>query len=134
MITDLMGGTLSFSIDTLPQNVPYMKGGKLRALAVTSRARAAIAPELPTVVEEGMPFLVAENFIGVTAPAGLPDAVLKRLHAAIQESLDDANFTKRLGELGLTVRKMSQADFTGFVQNQIRGWEPAVRASGAKLN
>ena len=104
MITDLMGGTLSFSIDTLPQNVPYMKRGKLRALAVTSRARAAIAAELPTVVEEAMPFLVAENFIGVTAPAGLPEAVVKRLHAAIQESLDDANFAKRLGELGLTVR------------------------------
>jgi len=134
MITDLMGGTLSFSIDTLPQNVPHIKSGKLRALAVTSRARAAIAPELPTVVEEGMPFLVAENFIGVTAPAGLPEAVVKRLHTAIQESLDDANFAKRLGELGLTVRKMPQADFSAFVQNQIRGWEPAVRASGAKLN
>ena len=132
MITDLMGGTLSFSLDTLPQNVPHMKGGKLRARG--HFARAAIAPELPTVVEEGMPFLVAENLIGVTAPAGLPEAVVKRLHASIQESLDDANFAKRLGELGLTVRKMPQADFTAFVQNQIRGWEPAVRASGAKLN
>jgi tripartite-type tricarboxylate transporter receptor subunit TctC len=134
MITDLMGGTLSFSIDTLPQNVPHMKGGKLRALAVTSRARAAIAPELPTVVEEGMPFLVAENFIGVSAPAGMPEAAMRRLHAAVQDSLDDANFVKRLGELGLTVRKMSQPEFAAFVQNQIRGWEPAVKASGAKLN
>ena len=134
MITDLMGGTLSFSVDTLPQNVPHMKAGKLRPLAVTSRARAAIAAELPTVVEEGMPFLVAENFIGVSAPAGVPEAVVRRLHAAVQESLDDAIFVKRLGELGLTVRKMSQPDFTTFVQNQIRGWEPAVKASGAKLN
>ncbi|MSQ54098.1 MAG: tripartite tricarboxylate transporter substrate binding protein [Betaproteobacteria bacterium] len=134
MITDLIGGTLSFSFDTLPQNVPHMKGGKLRALAVTSSARAAIAPDLPTVLEEGMPFLVAENFIGVSAPAALPDAVTRRLHAAIQESLDDANFAKRLGELGLAIRKMPQADFATFVQNQIRGWEPAVRASGAKLN
>ena len=134
MITDLIGGTLNFSIDTLPQNVPHMRAGKLRALAVTSRARAAIAPELPTVVEEGMPFLVAENFIGVSAPAGLPEAIAKRLHGAIQDSLDDAVFVKRLGELGLTVRKMTQAEFAAFVQNQIRGWEPAVRASGAKLN
>jgi tripartite-type tricarboxylate transporter receptor subunit TctC len=134
MITDLMGGTLSFSVDTLPQNVPHMKAGKLRPLAVTSRARAAIAPELPTVVEEGMPFLVAENFIGVSAPAGVPEAVVRRLHGAVQESLDDAVFVKRLGELGLTVRKMSQPEFTVFVQNQIRGWEPAVKASGAKLN
>lgn len=134
MITDLMGGTLSFSVDTLPQNVPHMKAGRLRPLAVTSRARAAIAPELPTVVEEAMPFLVAENFIGVSAPAGVPEAVVRRLHGAVQESLDDATFVKRLGELGLTVRKMSQPEFTAFVQNQIRGWEPAVKASGAKLN
>ncbi len=134
MITDLIGGTLSFSIDTLPQNVPHMKAGKLRALAVTSRARSQIAPELPTVVEEGMPFLVAENFIGVSAPAGTPAPVAARLHGAIQESLDDATFAKRLAELGLAIRKMSQADFGAFVQNQIQGWEPAVRASGAKLN
>jgi tripartite-type tricarboxylate transporter receptor subunit TctC len=134
MIADLMGGTLSFSLDTLPQNVPHMKAGKLRPLAVTSRARAAIAPELPTVVEEGMPFLVAENFIGVSAPAGVPEAVARRLHGAVQESLDDGAFVKRLGELGLTVRKMSQPEFAAFVQNQIRGWEPAVKASGAKLN
>ena len=134
MITDLIGGTLSFSIDTLPQNVPHMKAGKLRALAVTSRARSQIAPELPTVVEEGMPFLVAENFIGVSAPAGTPAPVAARLHGAIQESLDDAVFAKRLAELGLAIRKMSQADFGAFVQSQIQGWEPAVRASGAKLN
>src|SRR5258706_5501265 len=134
MITDLMGGTLSFSLDTLPQNIPHMKAGKLRPLAVTSRARVAIAPELPTVIEEGMPFLVAENFIGVSAPAGVPEAVARRLHGAVQEPLDDAAFVKRLGDLGLTVRKMSQPEFAAFVQNQIRGWEPAVKASGAKLN
>ena len=134
MITDLMGGTLSFSFDTLPQNVPHIKAGKLRPLAVTSSARAAIAPEVPTVIEEGMPFLLAENFIGVSAPAGLPEAVTKRLHAAVQESLDDVNFAKRLAELGLTVRKMPQAEFAAFVQKQITGWAPAVKASGAKLN
>jgi len=60
--------------------------------------------------------------------------VLRRLHGAVQESLDDPVLVKRLGELGLTVRKMSQAEFAAFVQNQIRGWEPAVKASGAKLN
>jgi tripartite-type tricarboxylate transporter receptor subunit TctC len=134
MITDLIGGTLSFSFDTLPQNVPHIRAGKLRPLAVTSPARAAIAPEVPTVIEEGVPFLVAENFIGVSAPAGLPEPIAKRLHAAVQESLDDPALVKRLAELGLTVRKMSQAEFSTFVQNQINGWAPAVKASGAKLN
>jgi tripartite-type tricarboxylate transporter receptor subunit TctC len=134
MITDLIGGTLSFSFDTLPQNVPHIKSGKLRPIAVTSRERAAILPEVPTVVEEGMPYLVAENFIGVSAPAGLPDPIVKRLHAAIQESLDDPNFVKRMNDLGYAIRKMSTAEFQAFVQDQVNGWAPAVKASGAKLN
>jgi tripartite-type tricarboxylate transporter receptor subunit TctC len=134
MITDLIGGSLSFSFDTLPQNVPHIKSGKLRPIAVTSRQRAAIAPDVPTVVEEGMPYLVAENFIGISGPAGLPDAVVTRLHAAIQESLDDANFVKRLNDLGFAIQKRSTADFQKFVQEQVTGWEPAVKASGAKLN
>jgi tripartite-type tricarboxylate transporter receptor subunit TctC len=134
MITDLIGGSLSFSFDTLPQNVPHIKSGKLRPIAVTTRARAAIAPDVPTVVEEGMPYLIAENFIGISGPAGLPAPVVKRLHAAIQESLDDPNFVKRLNELGFAIRKMSTADFQKFVQEQVTGWAPAVKASGAKLN
>lgn len=134
MITDLIAGNLSFSFDTLPQNVPHIRSGKLRPVAVTSRERSAIAPDVPTVVEEGMPFLVAENFIGVSAPADLPAPVAARLHTAIQESLDDPNFVKRLNDLGFAIRKMSQADFQRFVQEQITGWAPAVKASGAKLN
>ncbi len=134
MITDLMGGTLSFSFDTLPQNIPHMKAGKLRPLAVTSRERSAIAPDVPTIVEAGMNNLIAENFIGVSAPARLPDAIATKLHAAIQESLDDPNLAKRLADLGLSIRKMPRAEFSKFVENQITGWGPAVKASGAKLN
>jgi tripartite-type tricarboxylate transporter receptor subunit TctC len=134
MILDLMGGRLSFSFDTLPQNVPHIKSEKLRPLAVTSKARATLMPDLPTVVEEGMPALVAENFIGVSAPAGLPEDVQKRLHSAIQEALVDPQFAAKLAELGLTVRPMPQADFKAFVDAQVSGWAPAVKASGAKLN
>lgn len=134
MITDLIAGNLSFSFDTLPQNVPHIRSGKLRPVAVTSRNRAAIAPDVPTVVEEGMPYLVADNFIGISAPAGLPEPIVKRLHGAIQESLDDPNFVKRLNELGFAIQRMSTADFQKFVQDQVTGWAPAVKASGAKLN
>jgi tripartite-type tricarboxylate transporter receptor subunit TctC len=134
MITDLLAGTLKFSFDTLPQNVPHIKAGKLRPLAVTTRARSHLLPELPTVVEANLPSLVAENFIGVSAPAGTPAAIVAKLHAAIQESLDDAALVKRLGDYGMTLRKLSQADFAQFVGDQVRAWEPLVKASGAKLN
>ena len=134
MILDLIGGRLSFSFDTLPQNVPHIKSEKLRPLAVTSRTRAALMPDLPTVVELNMPSLVAENFIGVSAPAGLPEPILKKLHGAIQESLADPQFVQRLGELGLAIRPMSQPDFVKFVTDQVTAWAPAVKAFGAKLN
>ena len=134
MIIDLLGGRLSFSIDTLPQNIPHIKSEKLRPLAVTGRERSEIAPDIPTAFEAGQPYLVAENFIGVSAPAGLPQATVTKLHAAIQASLDDPAFSTRLGELGLSIRKMSQADFARFVEEQVKGWAEPVKASGAKLN
>ena len=135
MITDLIGGRLSFSFDTLPQNVPHIKSGKLRALAVSSRARSDAAPDIPTTTEAGVSKVIAENFIGVSVPANTPPAVQKKLYDAVQAALDDANFVKRMGELGLTIRKgMSQSDFQAFVSEQVKTWEPAVKASGAKLN
>jgi tripartite-type tricarboxylate transporter receptor subunit TctC len=86
------------------------------------------------VIEAGMPYLLAENFIGVSAPAQLPPAVVTKLHAAIQASLDDPTFGARMRDLGLTVRKMSQAEFADFVAKQVQGWAEPVKASGAKLN
>jgi tripartite-type tricarboxylate transporter receptor subunit TctC len=114
--------------------VPHIKADKLRPLAVTTRVRSQLLPELPTVVEAGFPGLVAENFIGVSAPAGTPEAVVKKLHAAIQEALDDPALVKRLGDFGMQLRKGSQAEFSKFVADQVQAWEPRVRASGAKLN
>ncbi|HEU4371799.1 MAG TPA: tripartite tricarboxylate transporter substrate binding protein [Methylomirabilota bacterium] len=134
MINDMLGGRLKFSFDTLPQNVAHIKAGTLIPIAVTSRARSAVAPEVPSVVELGMPKLVAENFLGVSGPAGLPEPVVARLHAAVQGALDDPAVVKRLSELGIAVRKMSSAEFTSFVRNQVTSWVPAVKASGAKLN
>ena len=134
MHNDLLGGTIKLAIDTLPQNVPFMKDGKLRALAVTSPTRASMAPEVPSVLELGQKKLVAENFLGVSGPAGLTQAVVARLHAAMAEVLADPVVIKRLDDLGVVGRKMSPAEFTAFVQNQVNDWQGPVRASGAKLN
>ena len=134
MHNDLLGGTIKLAVDTLPQNVPFMKDGKLRALAVTSPARAAMAPDVPSVLELGQRKLVAENFLGVSGPAGLPAAVVTRLHAAMAEVLSDPVVIKRLDDLAVAGRRMTPAEFTAFVQNQVNDWQGPVRASGAKLN
>ena len=134
MHNDLLAGTIKLAIDTLPQNVPFMKDNRLRAVAVTSPARAAMSPEVPSVLELGQKKLVAENFLGIAGPAGLPPAVIERINGAMAEVLADATVMRRLDDLGVSGRKMSPAEFTRFVQDQVTDWAPAVRASGAKLN
>ena len=134
MHNDLLGGTILFAIDTLPQNVQYQKSGKLRLLAVTSTKRAAMAPDVPTVGELGYPKLLAENFFGIAGPAGLPKPVVDALNKATLAALDDPKLLRNFDELGIAVRKMTPEEFTAFVQKQVGEWAPAVKASGAKLN
>lgn len=101
---------------------------------MTGATRASLAPEIPSVVEAGQKKLVAENFLGVSGPAGMPKHVVEKLNAAIAQVFTDPKIIKRLDELGITGGKMSPAQFTTFVGNQVRDWAPAVKASGAKLN
>ena len=134
MHTDLLAGRLSLAIDTLPQNVPFMRDGKLRALAVTSPARGGLSPDVPSVLELGQKSLIAENFLGVSGPAGLQQPVVQRLHAAMTKVLADPTTLRRLEELAVYGRAMSPPQFAAFVQNQVNEWQGPVKASGAKLN
>jgi tripartite-type tricarboxylate transporter receptor subunit TctC len=134
MHNDLLSGTIKLAIDTLPQNVPFMRDGKLRAIAVTSPARAKMAPDVPSVLELGQKKLVAENFLGVSGPAGLPQAVVARLDAAMKKSLANPTVQQRLADLGVAGKEMTPAEFTAFVANQVKEWLQPVKDSGAKLN
>jgi len=134
MHNDLLSGTIKLAIDTLPQNVPFMRDGKLRAIAVTSPARAPMAADVPSVAELGQKKLVAENFLGVSGPAGLPRNVVDRLHAAMRKSVSDPKVQQRLAELGVQGRDMTPEQFTAFVADQVKDWTQPVKDSGAKLN
>ena len=120
MHNDLLAGTIKLAIDTLPQNVPFIKDGKLRAIAVTSPARAPMAPGIPSVLELGQKKLVAENFLGVSGPAGLPRPIVERLHAAMKASLANPTVRERLADLGVQGREMTPEEFTAFVANQVK--------------
>ncbi len=134
MHTDLIGGQIPMAVDSLPQNVPYMQTGKLRGLAVTSLKRMALAPDVPSVVELGMPELVAENFLGISGPAGLPAGVVERLHKDMAEIMKRPEMVKKLDELGIAMRPLTPVEFTTFVKKQVADWGGPVKASGAKLN
>ena len=86
------------------------------------------------MTELGYARLVAENFVGISGPAGMPAAAANRLNAAVNEAVSDPKFIARLEELGFAARTMTPAAFTTFVQKQVADFAPAVKASGAKLN
>jgi len=132
MTTDLIAGTIPLGIDVITAYVPMMKSGQLKGLAVTSRSRSPLAPDVPTVVELGLPQLVAENYFGVSGPAGLPKDVTDKLATALAAIVADPAVVKRFEELGITPLKMSSAQFGDYVAKQITDWAPAIKAADLK--
>ncbi len=132
MTTDLIAGIVPVGIDVITAFVPMVKSGQIKALAVTSRARSPLLPDVPSVVELGWPQLVAENYFGVSGPAGLPREVTDRLNRVLAEIVADPAITKRLEELGVTTGKMSPQEFSEFVAKQVRDWLPAIKSADLK--
>jgi len=135
MFQDMLGGQLSIGVNTLTEVWEFQKQGKLRVLAITSTERPKIVPaSIPLVTELGHPKLVAVNFIGLSAPAGMPAPAVAKLNAAGAVVLSDPKVLARLEEFGFVTDKLTPAQFTALVTKQIADFQPAVKASGAKLN
>jgi len=132
MTTDLIARTIPVGIDVITAYVPMMKSGQLKMLAVTSRTRSPLAPDVPTVVELGLPQLLAENYFGVSGPAGLPKDVTDKLGKAMADIVSDPAIVKRFEELGIHAVKMSSAEFGSFVVKQINDWAPAIKAADVR--
>ena len=132
MATDLIAGVIPVGIDVITAFVPMVKAGQIKALAVTTRSRSPLLPDVPTVVELGWPQLVAENYFGVSGPAGLPKDVTDRLGKALADIVADPAVVRRLEELGVTVVKMNGPEFADFVAKQVRDWAPAIKAADLK--
>jgi tripartite-type tricarboxylate transporter receptor subunit TctC len=133
-ITDLIGGQTDIYFGTPPSVLQMIKGGKLRALAVTSAKRMPLLPQVPTIAESGYAGFVAEDWKALVAPAGTPPAVVQALNHAVNLALQKPDLIARLQEEGSTVRGGSAADLGAFMKVENRLWGEAVRASGAKAD
>lgn len=100
-LNDVMSGTVQLMIDPIAATGPLVKGGKLKALAITSARRAAVAPDVPTAAEAGMPDLVLGSWYGAWAPKGVPADVVAKLAKALEQAANDPEFKARLVQLGL---------------------------------
>lgn len=132
-LTDLMGGQIDVMFDNAPSSLPYVQGGKLRALAVTSDTPMKTAPDIPTAASQGLPDFRIKSWYGLFAPAGTPTEVVQRLNAAIHRALSQGDVQAKLAELGVQPEPDSPAEFKVYVDGEIDRWGAVVKASGATV-
>ncbi len=132
MTTDLIAGIIPVGIDVITAFVPIVKAGQIRALAVTTRGRSPLLPEVPTTTELGYPTLIAENYFGVSAPAALPKDIADKLSQAFAKIVADPAIVKRFEELGITAVKMSAPEFAELVEKQASDWAPLIKTMDLK--
>jgi tripartite-type tricarboxylate transporter receptor subunit TctC len=128
-ITDLMGGQVQVYFSPLPESMAVIKAGKVRALAVTTAARSAVLPDVPTV-GESVPGFEADTWQGIGAPTGTPAEIVTKLNAAINSALADPTVKERLATLGSTPMPMSPEDFKRFIAGEIDKWGEVVKSAG----
>jgi tripartite-type tricarboxylate transporter receptor subunit TctC len=133
-LTDLLGNHVSIMFDNLPSSTGYIRDGRLRGLAVTTAARAASMPDLPTIAESGLPGYETYTWNALFAPAGTSSAVVERLNAAAIAALADPTVQAKLQELGATIVGSSPAELGAHVQAEIAKWAPVVEAAGARID
>ncbi len=133
-ITDTIGGQVPLLFINQDNALPQVKAGKLRALAVTSLARNPAYPDVPTIAESGFPGFSAVSWFALSAPAGTPPDVIKRLNEASIKALAVPEIRERLQSQGFVVVGNSPAEFSAFVRDEITKWGRAAKASGATLD
>jgi tripartite-type tricarboxylate transporter receptor subunit TctC len=128
-ITDVLGGTLSFTFVDLGNALAQMKGGKLKGLAVTSAKRTPLAPDVPAVAEElGGYELIA--WFALMAPAGTPPEVVQRLHDVTVKGIGKAEVKEKFAAIGTDVAPMNPSELGRFIQSEIAHWAKLVKLAG----
>lgn len=131
-LVDLAAGQTQFMTDTINTALPYIKDGRLRAIAVTSAKRSQVLPDLPTFSESGLPGFDAAAWQGVVVPAGTPAEIVTRLNAEINKAMQDAGVRARLAGQGADVLGSTPAEYAAYIRAEMPRWARAIKESGAK--
>ena len=134
-LQDLIGGRIQFMVDQASNSLPQIRGGRIRAYAVTSKTRLSAAPDIPTVDEAGLPGFYIAVWYGIWAPKGTPRDVVAKLNGSIVAALADETVRKRLGDLGQEIPPREQQTPEGlgaFQKAEIEKWWPMVKAAGIR--
>jgi tripartite-type tricarboxylate transporter receptor subunit TctC len=133
-LTDLIGGRVQMMFETTVATLPFVKQGRMRALAVSSPTRVSAAPDLPTIAELGYPGFSGVPWIAIMAPAGTPPAIVARLNAEMNKALASKDVRENFTAQGVEPLVMTPAELGAFVKSEIVKWTQAVKDSGAKAD
>jgi tripartite-type tricarboxylate transporter receptor subunit TctC len=132
-VQDLLAGQVQMVVLDVGVLLPHIQSGAIKPLAATSMTRSALLPDVPTTAEVGLPTVLSDNWYGLAAPAGVPKAILDRVHAAAVTVLNTKEAAEPMMAQGALIRPMTPAEFTDFVRLEREKWGPVVKASGAKM-
>jgi len=132
-LTDLLGGQIQGMTDQINSSIPYLREGRIKALAQFGDKRSALLPDVATLAEMGVPGVTALTFTGLFAPAGLPPDVQAKLVAAHQKAMADPALRARFTEIGADIMDMSQPDFARFVAADFARWQAIARESNISV-
>jgi tripartite-type tricarboxylate transporter receptor subunit TctC len=118
----LLGGQVSLTFDSLVQALPYIRDGRLKALAVLGRARSPLLPEVPTVAESGLPGYELTNWFGLVAPAATPPDIVAKLHADAVKVLQDPTIVEKLDAMGATAVGNTPEQFGAVMRADSAKW------------
>jgi tripartite-type tricarboxylate transporter receptor subunit TctC len=128
-----VAGETQYSFENPASTLPLAEAGAVRMLAVSSATRVAQLPDVPTMIEAGVPDFAFVSFTGVVAPAGTPAAVVSRLNSAINESLQSPELAGTLARLGVETKISSPDAFATFVAAEREKWTAVVKAAGVRV-
>ena len=131
-LTDLIGGQVHVLFDNLPSSIGHIRGGRIRALAVTTTEPSSALPGIPTVAQS-VPGYEASAWFGIGMPKGTPREIVDKVNAEVNRALNDPAMVKKLEDLGGTPLKGSADDFGEVVKSEVEKWAKVVKASGATV-
>ncbi len=126
-ITDLLGSQVESMVDQMTASIGHIREGRMKALAVTSKLRSPMLPSVPTLGELGVANFEASTFTGIFGPAGMPQAVVDKLHAALKKALSVESVRERYRGMGVEIMDMTQADFSAYVRTDFEKWRSVAR-------
>jgi len=126
-ITDLLGSQVESMMDQLTASIEHIRNGRIKALAVSSKMRSPLLPNVPTLDESGVPGYEASTFTGIFAPAGVSTAVADKLTAALRQALSNETVRERYRSMGVDIMDMSRAEFAAYVRADYEKWRSIAR-------